>query len=142
MPDWTKKNFQRLRDQSPRDAPMQWKLARDALRSPELGVSRFTYEPGARMPFGHRHREQEEAYVVVAGSGRAKLDDELIELAQWDVLRVAPPVIRAFEAGPNGLEVICVGGHRPKGGDSERFEDFWPAASPAGRSGEGSSYAH
>jgi hypothetical protein len=50
MPDWTKTNFQRLRDHSPRDAPMQWKLARDALRSPELGVSRFTYEPGARMP--------------------------------------------------------------------------------------------
>jgi quercetin dioxygenase-like cupin family protein len=99
--DWTKKNFQRLRDQSPRDAPMQWKLARDALRSPELGVSRFTYEPGARMPWGHRHREQEEAYVVVAGTGRAKLDDEIVELEAWDVLRVAPAVVRSFEAGPD-----------------------------------------
>jgi quercetin dioxygenase-like cupin family protein len=75
MPDWTKKNFDDLRDVSPQDAPMQWRFARDALRSPELGVSRFTYEPGARMPWGHRHRVQEEAYVVVAGSGRAKLDD-------------------------------------------------------------------
>ena len=59
---------------------MQWRFAREALGSPELGVSRFTYEPGARMPWGHRHRVQEEAYVVVAGSGRAKLDDEIIEL--------------------------------------------------------------
>jgi mannose-6-phosphate isomerase-like protein (cupin superfamily) len=125
MADWTKTNFQRLRDHSPRDAPMQWKLARDALRSPELGVSRFTYEPGARMPWGHRHREQEEAYVVVAGSGRAKLDEEIVELTAWDVLRVAPAVVRSFEAGPEGLDLICIGGRKPKGGDTERFPDFW-----------------
>ena len=73
MPDWTKKNFNDLRDVSPPDAPMQWRFARDALSSPELGVSRFTYDPGARMPWGHRHRVQEEAYVVVAGSGRVEL---------------------------------------------------------------------
>ncbi|HEY6607145.1 MAG TPA: cupin domain-containing protein [Gaiellaceae bacterium] len=65
-------------------------------------MSRFTYEPGARMPWGHRHRVQEEVYVVVAGSGRAKLDDEVVELSAWDVLRVAPAVIRSFEAGPEG----------------------------------------
>jgi mannose-6-phosphate isomerase-like protein (cupin superfamily) len=125
MPDWTKKNFKRLRDTSPRGARMKWKMARGALRSPELGVSRFTYEPGARMPYGHRHREQEEAYVVVEGSGHAKLDDELVELKEWDVLRVAPAVIRSFEAGPDGLDLICIGGRKPKGGDSQRFEDFW-----------------
>ena len=125
MPDWTMTNFQRLPDRSPRDAPMHWKLAREALRSPELGVSRFTYEPGARMPFGHRHREQEEVYVVVAGSGRAKLDDEVVELAVWDVLRVAPAVVRSFEAGPEGLDVICIGGRKPKGGDTERVAGFW-----------------
>lgn len=125
MPDWTKKNFDTLRDMSPRGAPMKWKLARDALRSPELGVSRFTYEPGARMPFGHRHREQEEAYVVVAGSGRAKLDDEIVGLAAWDVLRVAPAVVRSFEAGPEGLDLICIGGRKPRGGDTERVADFW-----------------
>jgi quercetin dioxygenase-like cupin family protein len=125
MPDWTRKNFHNLRDKSPPDAPMQWKMARDALRSPELGVSRFSYEPGARVPWGHRHREQEEAYVVVSGSGRAKLDDEIIELAAWDVLRVAPTVVRSFAAGPEGLDLICIGGRKPKGGDTERFPDFW-----------------
>jgi mannose-6-phosphate isomerase-like protein (cupin superfamily) len=125
MPDWAKTNFGRLRDMSPRGAPMQWKLARNAMRSRELGVSRFTYEPGVRMPFGHSHREQEEAYVVVAGSGRAKLDDEVVELTAWDVLRVAPAVVRSFEAGPEGLDLICIGGRRPKGGDTERFPDFW-----------------
>jgi mannose-6-phosphate isomerase-like protein (cupin superfamily) len=104
---------------------MQWRFAREALRSPELGVSRFTYDPRSRMPWGHRHRVQEEAYVVVAGSGRAKLDDEIVELSVWDVLRVAPAVVRSFEAGPEGLDVICIGGRKPKGGDTERFEDFW-----------------
>ena len=125
MPGWTKTNFQDLEDRSPADAPMQWRLARNALHSPELGVSRFTYEPGARMPFGHRHREQEEAYVVVGGSGRAKLDDDIIEIVVWDVLRVAPPVVRAFEAGPDGLDLICIGGRKPKRGDTERLPDFW-----------------
>ncbi|NLT05004.1 MAG: hypothetical protein GXY03_01715 [Solirubrobacterales bacterium] len=125
MPDWTKTNFQRLPDRSPAGSPMEWRLAREAARSPELGVSRFTYGPGARMPFGHRHREQEELYVVAGGSGRAKIGDEIVELEPWDVLRVAPPVFRSFEAGPDGLDLICVGGRRPKGGDTERDADFW-----------------
>jgi mannose-6-phosphate isomerase-like protein (cupin superfamily) len=66
------------------------------------------------MPWGDRHRAQEEAYVVVGGSGRAKLDDEVVELSVWDVLRVAPAVVRSFEAGPEGLEVICMGGRTPE----------------------------
>jgi len=123
--DWTKQNFERLRDVSDKDAPMRWAMARGALKTREVGVSRFTYEPGARMPFGHRHREQEEVYVVVNGSGRAKLDEESIDLATWDVLRVGPPVIRSFEAGADGLDLICIGGRKPKGGDTERFPDFW-----------------
>jgi quercetin dioxygenase-like cupin family protein len=125
MPAWTKKNFHDLEDRSPPDAPMQWRFARTAIHSPELGVSRFTFEPGSRMPWGHRHREQQEAYVVVAGSGRAKLDHEVVELAAWDVLRVAPALVRSFEAGPEGLDVICIGGRKPKGGDTERVADFW-----------------
>lgn len=91
---WTKKNFEQLSDVSPPDVPMQWRFAREALSSPEIGVSRFTYEPGARMPWGHRHRAQEEVYVVVSGTGRANLDGELVDLAAWDVLRVAPSVTR------------------------------------------------
>src|ERR687895_158792 len=89
MSDWTKKNFDAIRDVSPDHVHIQWRFARESLGSPELGISRFTYEPGARMPWGHRHREQEEAYVVIGGSGRAKLDDEIIELRVWDVVRAA-----------------------------------------------------
>ena len=73
MADWTKANIDELDDVSPPDVAIQWRFAREALKSRDLGVSRFTFEPGARMPWGHRHREQEEAYLVVAGSGRARL---------------------------------------------------------------------
>ena len=123
--DWTKTSFDAVADKSPKDLPMQWRFARDAIGSPELGVSRFTYEAGARMPWGHRHKQQDEVYVVVAGSGRAKLDDEIIQLRTWDVLRVAPAVMRSFEAGPDGMDVICIGGHKPAGGDTEKDQSFW-----------------
>ncbi len=125
MPDWTKTNFGELEDSSPSGVAMQWRFARDALHSRELGVSRFTYEPGGRMPWAHRHREQEEIYVVVAGSGRASLDGEVIEVGPWDVLRLAPAVVRSFEAGPEGLDVICIGSRRPEGNDGEPFPDPW-----------------
>ena len=85
----------------------------------------FHLRPGRPYALGPPTSEQEEAYVVVGGSGRAKLDDEVVELPGWDVLRVAPSVIRSFEAGPEGLDVICIGGRKPEGGDTERFEDFW-----------------
>jgi quercetin dioxygenase-like cupin family protein len=74
----------------------------------------------------HSHREQEEAYVVVAGSGRILLDDEVRELRQWDVVRVAPELVRAFDAGPDGLDLIAVGGPKPEGGDGVLATATWP----------------
>jgi quercetin dioxygenase-like cupin family protein len=103
------------------------RFARKHLDSEHLGVSYFRYGPGVRSPIGHSHREQEEAYVVIAGSGRVRLDDEVVELARWDVVRVAPPVVRGFEGGPEGLELIAIGADRPEGGDGVRVEgdDWW-----------------
>jgi mannose-6-phosphate isomerase-like protein (cupin superfamily) len=75
----------------------------------------------------HSHREQEEAYVVVAGSGLILLDDETQEVRTWDVVRVAPEVVRAFEAGPEGLEIIAIGGPKPEEGDGVRATANWPA---------------
>jgi mannose-6-phosphate isomerase-like protein (cupin superfamily) len=101
------------------------RFARSSLDSEHLGVSYFAAPPNFRSPMGHSHREQEEAYVVVSGSGRMRLDDEIIDLAPWDVIRVAPSVVRAFEAGSDGLVYIAVGNDRPEGGDGQRVEDFW-----------------
>jgi quercetin dioxygenase-like cupin family protein len=73
----------------------------------------------------HSHREQEEAYVVIDGSGRVRLDDEVHELRQWDVLRVSPATVRAFEAGDDGLELIALGSDRPEGGDGVPAPSAW-----------------
>jgi mannose-6-phosphate isomerase-like protein (cupin superfamily) len=104
---------------------MEARFGRSHLDSEHLGVSYFRYGPGFKGGAGHRHREQEEAYVVVVGSGRVKLDDEIIELRQWDAIRVAPNVVRAFEGGPDGLELVAIGSDRPEGGDGEIVQDFW-----------------
>ena len=102
MPGFTHKNLREdIRDASEGSdvaGRVEARLGRSSLDSKHLGVSFFRYAPGFRTPFGHRHREQEEAYVVVAGSGLMKLDDEIIELGQWDVIRVAPEVTRARPA--------------------------------------------
>jgi quercetin dioxygenase-like cupin family protein len=105
------------------------RFGRKHLDSRDLGVSLFRYAPNLRSPMAHSHREQEEAYVVVAGSGRVLLDDEVQELRQWDVLRVAPEVVRAFEAGPDGLDLVAVGGPRPEDGDGVMGPGNWPDAS-------------
>jgi len=101
-------------------------FARRHLDSDHLGVSYFRYAPGVRAAVGHRHREQEEAYVVVGGSGRMKLDDEVRELRRWDVVRVSPAVVRAVEAGDEGVELIAIGSDRPEGGDGVSVPVDWP----------------
>ncbi|MDX6486403.1 MAG: hypothetical protein QOF43_1556 [Gaiellaceae bacterium] len=105
---------------------VEGRFARKHLDSAHLGISYFRYEPGVRSPMSHSHREQEEAYVVIAGSGRVRLDDEVREVRQWDVVRVSPETVRAFEAGPDGLELIAAGSDRPEGGDGVAAEDAWP----------------
>jgi len=126
MSDFAIKNLKEIDDAAADRGPnFEARFARKHLDSEHLGVSYFRYGPGNRSPIGHRHREQEEAYVVISGSGRAKLDDEVVELHHWDVLRVAPQVVRAFEGGPDGLELIAIGSDRPEGGDGERVEGHW-----------------
>jgi quercetin dioxygenase-like cupin family protein len=107
---------------------VQGRFARKHLDSRDLGVSHFRYAANVRSPAAHSHREQEEAYVVVAGSGRMLLDEEVHDLRLWDVVRVAPAVVRAFEAGPDGLDVIAVGGPKPDGGDGVMADVAWPDA--------------
>lgn len=126
MSDFTIKNLKEIEDSSAgRGLDMETRFGRKHLESQHLGVSYFRYGPGVRPSFGHRHREQEEAYVVVGGSGRIRLGDDVVDLKQWDVIRVAPHVARAFEGGPNGIELICIGSDRPEGGDGEMVQDFW-----------------
>jgi quercetin dioxygenase-like cupin family protein len=107
---------------------MEGRFSRKHLGSRDLGVSHWRFAPNTRNPVSHSHREQEEAYVVAAGSGRVRLDDEIRDIRQWDVVRIGPPVVRAFEAGPDGLDLIAVGGPKPEGGDGVITDSPWPDA--------------
>ena len=122
-------NLLELEDSVGDRAPgVEGRFGRKHLDSRDIGVSHFRYGPDVRSPAAHSHREQEEAYVVVSGSGRMLADGELLELRQWDVVRVAPEVVRAFEGGPDGLELIAIGGPKPEGGDGIMGEAAWPEA--------------
>jgi quercetin dioxygenase-like cupin family protein len=126
-PGFSMVNLLEIEDSVGDRAPgLEGRFARKHLNSRDLGVSLFRYAPNLRGPMAHSHREQEEAYVVVAGSGRVLLDGEPLELRQWDVVRVAPEVVRAFEAGPEGLDLIAIGGPKPAEGDGVRATAAWP----------------
>ena len=104
---------------------------RAATRALELEKSGLTYQrvpPGYRFPYGHTHKKQEELYVVVRGSGRMKVDDEVVDLKEWDAVRVPPGAWRGYEAGPDGLEILVFGASSP--GDARRDDvegerDWW-----------------
>jgi len=105
---------------------LEGRFARARLDSRDLGVSHFRYSPDRRSARGHRHGVQEEVYIVVGGSGQVQLDGEIHEVHLWDVVRVSPEVVRAFAAGPEGLELIAIGGPKPEGGDGEMLDVSWP----------------
>jgi mannose-6-phosphate isomerase-like protein (cupin superfamily) len=99
------------------------RVAREDLDAKQTGLTHFRLRPGKRSPFMHRHKRAEEVYVVLAGTGRVKLDDEIFDVHVLDAIRVAPEVARAFEAGPEGLEFIAFGPHQDA--DGEPVEDSW-----------------
>ncbi|HXN38229.1 MAG TPA: hypothetical protein VN892_09330 [Solirubrobacteraceae bacterium] len=126
MSSYSVKNLMDVEDSAAaRTSDVEARFARKHLDSKELGVSYFRYAPNYRSRMGHSHREQEEAYVVVGGAGRIKLDDEVLDLSQWDVVRVSPEVVRAFEGGPQGLEIVAIGGTKPDDGDGVPVPDWW-----------------
>ena len=127
MSDFTIKNLKEIEDATGDFEGVEGRFGRTHLDSEHLGVSYFRYAPGFRSPIGHKHGEQEEAYVVVSGSGRIRMDDEIVDLRLWDAVRVAPAVVRGFEAGADGLELVVVGSDRPEDGDGEMVPDWWPA---------------
>jgi quercetin dioxygenase-like cupin family protein len=128
MAGYTRVNLMEVEDSvAGRAEGIEGRFGRGPMGARDIGVSHWRYAPGFRSPMGHRHREQEEAYLVISGSGEVLLDGDVIELAQWDLVRVSPEVVRAFAAGPEGMDVVAVGGPKPEGGDGEPGEVAWPA---------------
>jgi mannose-6-phosphate isomerase-like protein (cupin superfamily) len=90
-------------------ADLEFHAATKVLGLEQCALTHQRVPPGCRFPYGHTHRSQEEVYVVVRGSGRMKLDDEIVELGEWDAVRVPPGTWRGYEAGPEGLEILVIG---------------------------------
>ena len=126
MANYTLRNLKQLDDMAEQYGMadrLEARFARKPLDLSNFGLSYQRLEPGFRMPFGHHHGEQEEVYVVLNGSGRIKVEDEIVDLAQWDAIRVPGSATRALEAGPDGLEVIAIGA--PQADDTEMEQGWW-----------------
>jgi mannose-6-phosphate isomerase-like protein (cupin superfamily) len=123
-----KKDIEDIGSRFDGDPNLEFRAATSALELEQSALSHQRVPPGYRFPYGHTHVTQEEVYVVVRGSGRMKLDDEIIELEEWDAVRVPPGTWRGYEAGPNGLELFVVGapslGDDPRG-DVDGQRDWW-----------------
>jgi mannose-6-phosphate isomerase-like protein (cupin superfamily) len=126
MGEFTKKNVSELKDSAPQfgfEEIAEARFPAKELDASQAGFAHHRLRPNKRQAFGHKHDEAEEICFVVAGSGRVKLDEEIVELEQGDFLRVAAPVKRRFEAGPDGLEYIVFGASFEK--DGELDPGFW-----------------
>jgi mannose-6-phosphate isomerase-like protein (cupin superfamily) len=113
MSGYTKKNVKtHVENSAPKfdmPAEMEARFARRPLGGETLGLTHMTLGPNFRIPFGHKHSGQEEVYVVVRGSGRVKVDDEIVELREWDAIRFDAETMRQMEAGPDGMEYLAFG---------------------------------
>ena len=125
---YTKKNLREIEDSAPKfgfGETQEARFAREDLDAETTGFAYHVVKPGRRQAFGHRHDEAEEVYVVLSGTGCMKLDDEVIDIAPMDAIRVEPRVMRGFEAGSEGLELLAFGRHHPDD-RGEMAQDFWP----------------
>ena len=125
---YTVVNLKEVDDMAPRFgyAPdLEARYARKPLELENSGLSYFRLAPGFRIPFGHRHAEQEEIYVLLGGSARIKLEDDIVELSRWDALRVPPGTTRGMEAGPDGAELLAFGAPNTDNKDAEMVPGWW-----------------
>jgi mannose-6-phosphate isomerase-like protein (cupin superfamily) len=114
MASYTKKNLREIEDMAPKFglAPdLEARFARRDLEAEQTGLSYQRLAPNTQGAFGHSHGQDEEIYLILAGTGRMMLDDEVVEIGSWDAIRVAPEIVRAFAAGPDGLELLAFGMH-------------------------------
>ena len=123
---YTHENLARIADLAPELGLDRWQESRFAtgdLEAAQIGVTHHRIKAGMRQGFGHRHARAEEVYVVLSGSGRVKLDEDIVDLQPLDALRVSPQVLRSWEAGPDGLELLAFGARQE--GDAEFVQDWW-----------------
>jgi mannose-6-phosphate isomerase-like protein (cupin superfamily) len=128
MSDYTHLNLKDVEDQAPKfgiSPDLEFRMARVGLGLEHSGLSYLRIAPGFRLPFGHKHKNQEEVYVLVGGSARMKIEDEIKELKQWDAVRVHKDTMRALEGGNEGAELLVIGAPNTGPGDAETVQGWW-----------------
>jgi mannose-6-phosphate isomerase-like protein (cupin superfamily) len=105
---------------------LESRFARTNLELEKCGLSYFRLDPGFRTPFGHAHAEQEEVYLLASGSARVAVGDEIVELGEWDAVRIPPETPHAMEAGPDGAEIVAFGAPNTENRDVEMKPGWWP----------------
>jgi mannose-6-phosphate isomerase-like protein (cupin superfamily) len=127
MAGYTVVNMREVEDQAPKfglSPDLEARFARVPLEAELIGISYQRLAPSFRIPWGHTHKTQEEVYVVLSGSCRMKVGDDVIDMKPWDAVRVHKDTMRSFEAGPEGAELIAIGA--PGGpGDAEMAQGWW-----------------
>ena len=126
MTDYTQITLDEVEDQAAKHGFGEFQEARfprNELDLADSAVGHLKVKPGKRQPFAHKHNQAEEMHFVVAGGGRVRLDDEIVEVAAGDLIRVGPGVTRMFEAGPDGLEYMVFSPRYE--GDAEVVQGFW-----------------
>jgi mannose-6-phosphate isomerase-like protein (cupin superfamily) len=129
MADYTRVNLKSdVKDMAPEFGMegIESHFARTNLELENSGLSLFRLDAGFRTPFGHTHSEQEEVYVLISGSARVALDDEVVELSQWDAMRIPSGTMRGMEGGDEGAEILAFGAPNTDNKDAEMQPGWWP----------------
>jgi mannose-6-phosphate isomerase-like protein (cupin superfamily) len=128
MAGYTHLNLKEVEDQAPKfdmSPQLEFRSARVPLEMENAGISYLRVAPNFRLPFGHTQKVQEEVYVLLSGSARVKLNDEVVELKPLDAVRIHRETMRSVEGGPEGAELIAFGAPNTGPGDAEMAQGWW-----------------
>ena len=126
---YTIKNLNEVEDSAAKHGYSELQEARfprEDLAAERTGLAYIVLRPGKKQPFAHRHDEAEEIYVVLSGSARVKVGDEIVELGALDAIRLPGTTPRGMEGGPEGAEILAFGAPNTDNQDAEMLMDFWP----------------
>lgn len=113
------------------DYPGEMRMLTGALGSEQVAIThrRMPRHTGGKGGYGHRHKTQEEIYLVVSGELEFKLGDDVVVVGPWTAVRVPPDTVRSvWNEGTEDAHLVIVSTKidDPRA-DAETVPDFWPA---------------
>jgi quercetin dioxygenase-like cupin family protein len=132
MPGYTVRSLGEVKNVFAGNYPGEMRMITYAIDAEQVALTyrRMPQHTGGKGSYGHRHKEQEELYFVISGKLQFKLDDEVLDLEQGTVVRVAPETWRSVWNDEEEDAELLIVSKRVEGGsrdDAEYLENFWPA---------------